>query len=363
MPTGAGKTRIAAEIISHFLNTGINKGEQRQVLWISEKEELCEQAINGFTSVWSHIGKLSVNVYRLFGTSLISGFSSNSFIVASYGKLRSIIRNSGELPKPDLIVCDEAHNVIAPTYSDSIEKLRGNGTRIIGLTATPIRGIKTTENEDLMDFFDRKIIDIDSDENSIEYLQRRGYLAHCLPETIDTQITFRISKDVMRLMSLERDLPPNFLHEVAIDNKRNLIIARLLKKLADERIKVLYFAPSVYQSKLMCALLLSLGHSAAHIDGKSPTSYRRDTVLKFRQGLLKILCNFDVFTTGFDDPKIDAIVIARPTTSIVLHQQMIGRGMRGPLMGGSSTFRLYRIKDNFPDIEIADQYFSDFWKE
>ena len=49
----------------------------------------------------------------------------------------------------------------------------------------------------------------------------------------------------------------------------------------------------------------------------------------------RFFCNCDLFTTGFDDPKIEVIMIGRPTKSIVLHQQMIGRGMRGPKMGGT----------------------------
>ena len=72
--------------------------------------------------------------------------------------------------------------------------------------------------------------------------------------------------------------------------------------------------------------------------------------------------NYGVFSTGFDAPNIDVVFIARPTKSIVLHQQMIGRGMRGPKMGGTSEFQLYRIVDDMPEIDLADDYFTDIWK-
>ena len=63
-----------------------------------------------------------------------------------------------------------------------------------------------------------------------------------------------------------------------------------------------------------------------------------------------------------DDPKIDAVVIGRPTTSLVLHTQMIGRGMRGPKMGGTESFDLYRINDELPGVVLADSYFKEIWE-
>ena len=74
-----------------------------------------------------------------------------------------------------------------------------------------------------------------------------------------------------------------------------------------------------------------------------------------------IICNCDLFTTGFDDPLIEVIMIGRPTKSIVLHQQMIGRGMRGPKMGGTREFDLYRINDDLPSIDLADNQMGEFW--
>jgi len=361
MPTGAGKTRTAMEIVSHFLNTGISSGNERQVIWLSDKMELSEQAIESFTHTWPHLGKKAAKVYRLWGESKLDTFESNSFIVAGYDKLNFLLKNKNKLPTPDLIVCDEAHNTIAPTYREVIETLAENGARVIGLTATPIRAIDSIENHELIDFFNDRIVDIDVDENAIHYLQKKGYLSHCIDEVIDSNANFDIPKNIMRLASKERDLGPKFLETIANNNERNLAIAKLLKKLGDENIKVLYFAPRIKQSKLMCALLISFGFSAAHIDGTTPTEYRRDVIKKFRDGVIKIVCNCDVFTTGFDDPQIDAIVIGRPTKSIVLHQQMIGRGMRGPKMGGTPIFRLYRINDNLPEIALADQYFVEEW--
>lgn len=361
MPTGAGKTRTAMEIISHFLNNGIKQNLPRQVLWIADKEELCEQAVESFKDVWPHIGSKSIHLIRFWGTSKPDQFEKNSFIVATYSKLRGVFESNKI--NPDLIICDEAHNAIAATYKKTIEYLASRGAVVLGLTATPIRGINTSENDELIEFFFDKIIDVDigTQENVIQFLQKKKFLSYYISHTIDSNVRFKTSKELLKLISLDRDLPSTFLQEIANNETRNLIIAKLLYQLGQREIKTLYFAPSIEQSKLMCALLISFGYRAAHIDGVTPTEYRKDVIEKFRSGEIKILCNFGVFTTGFDDPKIDAVVIGRPTTSIVLHTQMIGRGMRGPKMGGTETFELYRINDDMPGLELADSYFKDVW--
>ena len=364
MPTGAGKTRTAIEIIADFLNTGLENGEELQVVWIADKDELCEQAIETMDDIWSHVGKKDIPLYRLWGSNKFTKFEDFSFIVATYQTLNNLVKNNQTLPKPHLIVSDEAHNVIAPTHKHVLRQLEERQTRIIGLTATPIRGINTNENRQLLEYFEKTIIKIDSgDINTIEYLQRKGYLSYYIPKTIQSHRKFTLTKEQRRQYEKDSDLPSGFLDELANDQQRNIIILDNLKKLHAENVQVLYFATSLKQSKLMCALLISLGAKAAHVDGSTPMEYRRDVVEKFRRGEIKFIFNYNIFSIGFDAPNIDVVFIARPTTSIVLHQQMIGRGMRGPKMGGTHTFRLYRVVDDLPMIELADDYFSDIWNQ
>ena len=75
-------------------------------------------------------------------------------------------------------------------------------------------------------------------------------------------------------------------------------------------------------------------------------STRRALIEDFRHGGLSVLCNYGVLTTGFDAPRVRAVVIARPTTSPVLYEQMIGRGMRGPRFGGTDVCLVMDIADN-----------------
>lgn len=362
MPTGSGKTKTAMAIVTQFLNVGFMNKELRQVLWITDNQELCEQAIESFIEVWPHYGKNAIKLYRFWGKSTSSKFEKNSIIISTYGKLKNI--SNKNLIEPDLIICDEAHNVIAKTYNETIKNISKYESRIIGLTATPVR-VSSIETDELKDFFNDHeplSIDIENEDNTIEYLQKRKFLSRFNSHTIPSNVKFRVSKELLKLIEKDRDLPKDFLKKIADSQDRNLTIARLLYKLGKEGIKVLYFSPSIEQSKLMCASMISFGFNAAHVDGKTPTDYRKEIIQKFKAGEIKILCNFGIFTTGFDDPKIEAVVIGRPTTSIVLHTQMIGRGMRGEKMGGSKTFELYRINDDLPGIVLADNFFKEIWE-
>lgn len=361
MPTGAGKTRTAMETVCHFLRDDAGAGF-RQVLWIADRDELCEQAIESVKHVWPHVGGETLNIYRLWGSRRHSELKNPAFIVATYQTLRNVVGEKESILEPDLIVTDEAHNVLAPTHKRTLDRLIRKRTRVMGLTATPVRG-DDIESSKLIEFFRDEILEIDSgDMNTIEYLQGQGYLSDCVPVSVKSHREYRLTEKERKEMEQDRDLPPGLLDRIARDDRRNIIIAEHLRELHDKGSQVLYFAPSIDQSKFMCMILMAMGAKVAHIDGNTPAPYRRDIIAKFRKGTTNAICNFGVFSTGFDAPNIDVVFIARPTKSLVLHQQMIGRGMRGPAMGGTKQFLLYRVVDDMPEIDLADEYFTDIWK-
>lgn len=361
MPTGAGKTRTAMETVCYFLRDDAGDGF-RQVLWIADRDELCEQAIENIKHVWPHVGRKTLNIYRLWDSRRHDKFKDPAFIVATYQTLRNVVDAKDSDLEPDLIITDEAHNVLAPTHKRTLDRLMKKGARIMGLTATPVRA-NDNESAKLIEFFHERILEIDSDDtNTIVYLQRLGYLSDCKPVSLRSHREYRLTARERKEIERDRDLPPGLLDKIARDDNRNIIIAEYLQKLHEEKKQVLYFAPSIEQSKFICMVLMAMGSKAAHIDGNTPAPYRRDVIAKFRRGTINTICNFGVFTTGFDAPNIDVVFIARPTKSLVLHQQMIGRGMRGPKMGGTKQFLLYRVVDNMPEIDLADEYFTDIWK-
>ena len=73
--------------------------------------------------------------------------------------------------------------------------------------------------------------------------------------------------------------------------------------------------------------------------------------------------NYEVLTTGFDSTNIRCVFITRPTQSIVLYSQMLGRGLRGPMMGGNEECLLVDIEDNLGkyDADMAFEHFNSYW--
>jgi len=367
MPTGSGKTKVATEIIASFLN----QKNGRQVVWLSDRKELCEQAMDAFENTWAHLGLHDLVTYRLWGedTNIPTKIEEDSFIVAMYQKIRNPLKNGTLNLSADLIVADEAHNSLAKTYLETIDKLSDlwkKQTRVIGLTATPGRQSNNdAENQKLASAFNGELVGSDI---TIKLLQQKGILARCIRKPLETNLEYKLTEkewdDISK--SFSRDYPDGLLERIAKDNIRNTVIIKRMLELAKECKHILVFGASKHQSKLLCGIMIAMGHRAAHIDGETPANYRKDTVMKFKDDEIQFVFNYGVFTAGFDAPNIDAVVIARPTTSIVLYAQMIGRGMRGPSLGGTKEFQLVDVVDNIvteqSGLDNVYEFFAEYWE-
>jgi len=112
----------------------------------------------------------------------------------------------------------------------------------------------------------------------------------------------------------------------------------------------------------MLAARLSLsGIRARSVSGDTDRSSRSDAVRALRDGEVGVICNAQVFTTGFDAPKVDLILISWAVTSPVRFMQTIGRGLRGPKNGGTSNCRILTVEDNI--IGYSGRRPIDWWRE
>ena len=101
------------------------------------------------------------------------------------------------------------------------------------------------------------------------------------------------------------------------------------------------------------------------MDGETPPHTRRDFIKRFQDGEIRVLCNYNVLTTGFDAPKTDMIFISRNIFSPVRYMQIVGRGLRGPANGGTERCRVVTVCDNLGryDGKRAHHYFVKYYRD
>lgn len=401
MPTGTGKTKTTMHIITNYINFTLEK--KGVVIWVAHTTELLQQAYDTFESVWSHLGDGKINAYKLWGTKTIEDTEQplNGIVFCGLSKLMYIANSKPEVYerlKKDcrLVVFDEAHKAAAQQTQRVIEGLMrmpaGYENRaLIGLTATPGRTTEDSyDNNLLTNMFGNKLVYIDSgilnqmnmgrlralntvaETNIIKYFQERRILAKMKPQKLIYKMEFS-EKDLKILSGELRDMgyddkeyTDEQLKILAKNKERNLAIMAQLRKLYLEKKPTIVFACSVDHAKMLAAMLTLEGIPNSLVLGEMNCMDRKQAinVFKDRDSGVDIIINYEVLTTGFDSKNIKCVFITRPTKSIVLYSQMLGRGLRGPLMGGNEECDLIDIADNLQafDNETAFSHFNDYWR-
>ena len=150
-----------------------------------------------------------------------------------------------------LVVVDEAHKVIAPTYKEATQALFGNSTRVVGLTATPGRGQDASEeNQALSDFFFNQSITIlpPKGETVISYLRKRRVLANVSMEPLWSGSNYDATASEVLAFEKLFDFPPGFLSRLGNDDLRNVEIIKRLEQECERGSQILFFACSVEHS-------------------------------------------------------------------------------------------------------------------
>ena len=406
MPTGAGKTRTAMHVVSRHLNT-LQSGI---VVWLVHGIELCSQASLEFQRAWQLLGERPLPVVEMWGgrrgankdkiekAFLDSGREmdfdnfyneiwplnlKDAFVAASVDTMNNLLDSwePGELKertsRVTLIVFDEAHQATATTYTRAIERL-GSNAGLLGLSATPGRrhhGGDTDADNPLVKLFGGNKVEMrfPGYSSPIEALVAQGYLARLEKEELNIVNSNLSAQDIVSVrnnLSSALDVDDKFMRLVGFDAIRNLqIVERIQSLVRDEgHNRVIVFAPSVESSNLLANLLRSIDIHSQSITSKTRSSNREEYISSYLADTpsASVLCNYGVLTTGFDAPRTSAVVIGRPTTSIVLLNQMAGRCIRGPRVGGNLTAKLVTVIDtSIPElVETVNQFhaFDDSWR-
>ena len=299
LPTGGGKTYIAADIAKRAVEKG------HKVLCLMHRRHLVNQMLDRFSD------------YGLDPGVIMSGDKPNLSAKVQVATIQTYSRRI-ELDHPianpffidaSVVIIDEAHRSLSKTYQDTLKKYEGK--IIIGVTATPC----LSSGVGMGEYYD-SIVDSVGVQELIDSgsLVPARYYAPSKPDLdgIRTVMGDYEKKSLGKTMNT-----PKLIGDV-FDNWLNI---------AGDR-QTIVFAVNVKHSKALCREFKSRGVKAEHLDAHSDDDERAEVLKRLFDGDTQVVFNVGLYTEGFDYPGAECIVLARPTKSMGLYRQMAGRGLR-----------------------------------
>lgn len=301
LPTGGGKTIIFCAIANEFTK------QSEPVLVIAHREELITQAATKLEAV----AGVPVGIIK-------AGYKPNPDALLQVASIQTLIRR--QPPPASLVIFDEAHHCHSRTYATVFKHYAEQGSYILGFTATPMR----TDGRGLRWLysatpgFESLICG-----PSVNQLIAADYLA---------PFKLYAPAHIIRASGAGLKTTAGDYNKAQLEKfvKKTLVVGDVIetwKKHASGRRTVL-FAVSVDHSKELANAFCEAGIPAAHLDGDTPMSKRQDILAEFATGKVLVLCQHSIVTEGVDIPLIEAIQFTRPTKSLTVWFQAIGRSLR-----------------------------------
>lgn len=375
LPTGSGKSLIVADIAQRL---------RQNVLILQPSKEILEQNYAKYKSY----GMDNCSIYS-------ASFNSKEISPVTFATIGSIMAHINDFDHFKAIIIDEAHGVnpVGGQYATFIRKVK---RKVLGLTATPYRlttaqGIETAEkgfmpngsfkssdyfiddfmpkpgvmlkNACILKFLTRTRPRIFHDvlyEVSIQTLLQRGYLAQLRYFDMTTIDTSRVRRNSTGRDYDEQSLSEEF-SRCGLSNQLSDVIKRLLRpKNGVPRKGILVFTQFIAESEKLAREI----EGTAVVTGATKKKDRERILEEFKSGKIKVLANVGVLTTGYDYPELDTVVIARPTMSLAMYYQMVGRAIR-PFEGkdgwivdlGENIKRFGKVDDLALRADKPEQYY------
>jgi ATP-dependent helicase IRC3 len=313
LPTGAGKTVI-------FSHLPIIRPNSLPMLVLAHRSELLEQAREKILISNPHLSIEIEQAERKAG--------HVDVVVASVATLgRNNTPRIMNYPQDyfKTIVIDEAHHAAAPSYRRILDYF--NSPFLLGVTATPQRSDSTR----LIDVFQEIVY-----YKSIQDLIEDKWLSPLVGYRVTTNI------DISKVEIQNGDYAQAQLEKTIDTPERNAHIVAAYRNLALSK-KAIVFASGVKHAENLATSFKQSSIDCEVIVGTTPREQRESILQNFSLGTIKVIVNVGVLTEGFDEPSVEAIILAKPTRSSLLYTQIVGRGTR-----------LYPGKDNCIIIDIAD---------
>lgn len=322
LPTGCGKTRAASELVASAAHGG------RRVLWMVHRRELVDQARDAIMDRLSDDG-LNAVVGVVMASQTDVGAD---IVVASVQSLRMSrldeILACGPISR---VIVDECHHVTAGnTYGAIIDRTdaacideTGQPARVVGITATPFR----SDRADM-----QKVLPYCAFERHIGDMIRDGWLCELAYHRVKIDALdlthVSISRKLGQADYADRDIAPAVERIDIVEETVSQTAAYIDRGLDHAPRPTVVFAASVYHAQLLAQHYTDAGLRAEAVWGAMGDADRTRVIEAWKRGDIDVVTNCAVLTEGFDFPGIEAVIIARPTMSVGLYLQMVGRGTR-----------------------------------
>lgn len=309
MPTGTGKTRLFVSLINDFKRYSEEHKDRANILIITHRKELVEQITKELSNP-----DYGINCSLITPEERYSHWSPKPVCVAS---IQTLSRRMYKWKNYhfDILIIDEAHHSRGKTYRQALKFFKD--AKILGVTATPYR----LNEVGLALEFDELIV-----SPPVKDFIEAGWLSNYDYYSIDEHNKLYDGLENVPLDSYGDYSVTGLWNFCKKDRIRAEIVGSYLKYARGKK-GIVYTINKAHNFQL-CSEFRRCGIRAYGIDSDTNADVRKDIVEKFRRGEIDVLCNVNIFTEGFDCPDVEFIQLARPTKSMGLYLQQVGRGLR-----------------------------------
>lgn len=310
LPTGAGKSLVIADI-AHRLDGPL--------LILQPSKEILEQ---NFAKLQSY-GCWDCDVY----SASVGRKNINRITFATIG---SVMNHMDDFAHFRNVMIDECHGVnskegMYETFLHAVPR------KVIGLTATPYRLGRGSEGMSMLKFLTRtrpRIFDRVLYYCQIGELLAKGYLADLSYYDLTAINLERVRSNSTGADYDEKSLKEEYERSGFYDKLTTTVLRVMKPKSGIPRKGILVFTRFIEEADHLVEKLRIKGIQAAIVTGETPKRERESILERFKAGEIKVVSNVGTLTTGFDYPELDTIILARPTKSLALYYQMVGRAIR-----------------------------------
>lgn len=320
MPTGGGKTVVAAALIKAAVARG------SRCLFLAHRRELIDQTLDKLARFGVPAGVIMAQDPR-----------RDDYLPVQVASVQTLVRRLERKPAANIVVVDECHHATSATYKKIVGAYQD--ATVIGLTATPWR----TDKFGLADIFETSVLATTPGELIVGgALVPYDVFGYDAPDLHEVKITAGEYN--------QKDL--------ALACNTKILVGSVVREyLAHARgRRAILFPVNIAHSQALAAEFRAANIVAEHIDCNTPKDIRNAAMRRFRGGDLIVLSSVGVLTEGFDAPAAEVCILARPTQSLSLHLQMIGRVLRPSPETGKRTALIHDhagnvLRHGFPDDE------------